>query len=382
MRKLLLALALCLASTSAWAQCNGTFAPNTFCGNNTSATRPPFQISGVTSVFGPTSSTSGDIVTYGNTFGNSLSDQSTIATSQTLTVSAFTINNSLTYGGVKLLPSVTGTGTLVLATAPTLVQPQFTFGTGSNNITAGSANTGAFNEFVAQNSGTVSNSATEAIVAAALANNATQNIYIAALGGPTPTGYLQCGSGLTGGCVISAGAGNLNLTGPTTFVPTGGGAATKYTCVDASNNVVTQTVPCATPSVAAEFTPVLPTSTTSTTGTMIGYGATCKITPSYASRLEVHFIGNLVNSASTDSSITSLYFGSGSAPTSPSALTGTLVGKGVNYTAAGTPGTGPFTLGGYVTGLTSGTAYWFDLGLAATAGTASLNNINCFMKEF
>jgi len=129
-------------------------------------------------------------------------------------------------------------------------------------------------------------------------------------------------------------------------------------------------------------TPVLPSITTSATGVMIGYGATCKLTPSWSSRIEARFQGDLINSATTNSSTTSMYFGTSTAPTSPSAITGTLVNKGVNVVASGTAPTVPFSLDGFVTGLTSGTTYWFDLGIAAGAGTASVNNVACILKEF
>lgn len=45
MKRLLLALALLLAPTSAWAQCNGIFPNNTVCGNNTGASNTPRAVS-------------------------------------------------------------------------------------------------------------------------------------------------------------------------------------------------------------------------------------------------------------------------------------------------------------------------------------------------
>jgi hypothetical protein len=42
----------------------------------------------------------------------------------------------------------------------------------------------------------------------------------------------------------------------------------------------------------------------------------------------------------------------------------------------------PFEVGGIVTGLTPGTAYWFDFSQAASAGTASATGVGCTIKEF
>lgn len=74
MRKILLTLALLFIPCEAWAACNGVFQPNTVCGNLGPIPAPPSAFSAVTSVFGPSSSTSGDVVVFGNTFGNQLSD--------------------------------------------------------------------------------------------------------------------------------------------------------------------------------------------------------------------------------------------------------------------------------------------------------------------
>lgn len=50
MKKLLLALALCLISTGAFAQCNGVFNPNTICGNLSALPAPPAMVSASGSV--------------------------------------------------------------------------------------------------------------------------------------------------------------------------------------------------------------------------------------------------------------------------------------------------------------------------------------------
>ena len=75
MRKLLLALALFLAPTGAWAQCNGVFPNNTICGNTSGLSGLPYPIAiGSSSVTGPGSSIVGDIATWNSTGGNVLAD--------------------------------------------------------------------------------------------------------------------------------------------------------------------------------------------------------------------------------------------------------------------------------------------------------------------
>lgn len=80
MKKLLLALALTLASSSAWAQCNGIFPNATVCGNNSGSPNVPGPISIGSSVGGPGSSIVGDLAIWNNTSGSLLKDQSLTAT--------------------------------------------------------------------------------------------------------------------------------------------------------------------------------------------------------------------------------------------------------------------------------------------------------------
>ena len=115
MKRIILAIALCFVSTGAFAQCNGAFQPNTSGGNNTSSTRPPFQISGTTSVFGPSSSTSGDIVIFNNTTGNALADSGHAFGTSGATVPILNANNFFTgttsFGTVNIVSSFIWHGT-------------------------------------------------------------------------------------------------------------------------------------------------------------------------------------------------------------------------------------------------------------------------------
>lgn len=124
-----------------------------------------------------------------------------------------------------------------------------------------------------------------------------------------------------------------------------------------------------------------PTGTTSLTGVMMGLGSTCHITPSFSTRVKFEFYGQIINNTATDGALGQLSFGTGTAPANGAAATGTQFG---NATLTGaTASTGyPFSIGGVQTGLTPGTAYWFDLKLQAlTGGTASVQNLTCVAYE-
>lgn len=74
MKKLLLALALFLAPSLAFGQCNGQFPANTLCGNLTGSPAAPRAFSASGTVVGPGSSTIDDIATWANTGGTQLKD--------------------------------------------------------------------------------------------------------------------------------------------------------------------------------------------------------------------------------------------------------------------------------------------------------------------
>ena len=84
----LLGLAGIYVVPKAIAQCTGVFPSNTLCGNLSGSPRPPAAFSAGGTILAPGATTSGHIVTFGNTLGTSLSDTTAIATSQSLTISA------------------------------------------------------------------------------------------------------------------------------------------------------------------------------------------------------------------------------------------------------------------------------------------------------
>jgi hypothetical protein len=128
--------------------------------------------------------------------------------------------------------------------------------------------------------------------------------------------------------------------------------------------------------------PTNPTSTTSTTGVMMGLGSTIKLTPTKTGRFLVMIEGQGNVSVATASFTVGLRYGTGSAPANAAALTGTLIGQTIPGWSDVVNSNTPFALGGVVTGLTVGTQYWFDLSLAVSTGTGLIANLNAQIIEF
>lgn len=127
-----------------------------------------------------------------------------------------------------------------------------------------------------------------------------------------------------------------------------------------------------------------PSSTVSTSGVMTGIGGTCTLTPVYSSRVRITMNGFLSNSTSGFLSSLQMAYGAGTAPTSGSSIVGTAVGSNIFYTTSANGSLSPFSLTCIITGLTPGTAYWFDLILATSNGAtaAIVRNITAAIEEF
>ncbi len=130
-----------------------------------------------------------------------------------------------------------------------------------------------------------------------------------------------------------------------------------------------------------QATPSTPANITSTTGVMEGFGTTCHITPSYSTRVFVQFIGSAFNTTATDVWQLQAAFGTGTAPAHNAASTGTTIGVNVDGTSTAANAISSFSAGGIITGLTSGTAYWFDLQALVNAGALGINSISCTAYE-
>jgi len=128
--------------------------------------------------------------------------------------------------------------------------------------------------------------------------------------------------------------------------------------------------------------PANPSSTTSATGVMMGLGTTCTLTPSYSGRIKVDFIGAVNNNASNNSIAIRLQYGTGAAPSNGTAISGTQLASTLAINQNNASNNAPFTQGGIITGLSPGTAYWFDLTLSASANTSTMVNVSCNAMEF
>lgn len=130
----------------------------------------------------------------------------------------------------------------------------------------------------------------------------------------------------------------------------------------------------------AQSSPSDPTGTTSTVGVMMGLAGA--ITPRVTGKIFVVISGSISNDTATDGAQVQLRHGTGTAPTNAAALTGTTGGGLVKFTQALAGQEQQFSSQYIVSGLTVGTAYWLDVGLAAiTAGTANIYDVSLTAYE-
>lgn len=134
--------------------------------------------------------------------------------------------------------------------------------------------------------------------------------------------------------------------------------------------------------VNAQSTPANPTGTANTTGVMMGLGAL--FTPVKSGSVMVMITGSLTNNTASDGAKGQIRYGTGAAPANGAALTGTAVGnqpRALNNASTAALVT-PVAFIAIITGLTLGTQYWFDIGLAAiTGGTATLTDVTVDVIE-
>lgn len=125
-----------------------------------------------------------------------------------------------------------------------------------------------------------------------------------------------------------------------------------------------------------------PTGTTSTAAfKMMGVGGTCAITPVASTRMLITISGNVSNSTATAGATIDVQYGTGTAPTNGAALTGTQLAGTPTFSLSLTNQRVPFSITGIASGLTLATAYWIDMAVIATAGTASVGNLTCVANE-
>lgn len=169
-----------------------------------------------------------------------------------------------------------------------------------------------------------------------------------------------------------------------------GGTVTSVACgAGLSGGTITTTGTCSVTALAvAVTTPTGPSATTDATGKMMGIGGgtgACTLTPPIGTKIKITIDGFIANGTSAqNSNLAGLRFGTGAAPANGAALSGTVIGANPSgaFKAAASPQSAPFSVTRIATGLTSGVAVWFDLGLQSTAASsASIGQLTCTMEE-
>jgi hypothetical protein len=134
-----------------------------------------------------------------------------------------------------------------------------------------------------------------------------------------------------------------------------------------------------------QVSPSLPAGTSSGSAVMMGMGSVCTVTPDggngpYA-RILLNFRGTMTDSIAGGIVIQARY-GTGTPPANGAAGTaGTSIGAPIYGNVPVGGNNMAFNVGGIITGLTYGTAYWFDLSMLSGGGTVSLATISCDAME-
>lgn len=172
----------------------------------------------------------------------------------------------------------------------------------------------------------------------------------------------------TFGCNAAAGTGTVTSVTCGTGL-SGGAITTTGTCALALNSAIVSTQPSN------------PAGTTSATVVMMGLGvSTCRITPTYSTRIEFEIYGDITNSVAGTVTVR-LSFGTGAGPANGAAAAGTVTGSSLVPSIASVSDVKPFKIGSIVQSLTAGTTYWFDLEIGTNGGTANALALTCIARE-
>jgi hypothetical protein len=113
-----------------------------------------------------------------------------------------------------------------------------------------------------------------------------------------------------------------------------------------------------------------------------GMGSTCHLTPVYSSRVRVEFNFVAANTSATGLTITQIRYGTGTAPSNGAAAAGTAIGSDMATESTIASALVPVSQSAIITGLTPGTAYWFDIVQQASVGSCSIVNVSFSAMEF
>lgn len=131
----------------------------------------------------------------------------------------------------------------------------------------------------------------------------------------------------------------------------------------------------------AQSQPTNPVGILGGTAKMLGLGVTFR--PIRGTRVEVTVTGNVSDDTTADAASFILRYGTGTAPTNGAASTGTAGSLTRTFTALTGMTKVPFAEHVFISGLTTGTTYWFDYSAAATGAgaTANMDTLNVTIKE-
>jgi len=302
----------------------------------------------------------------------------------------FTVTNSpvTTIGNLGLTWAAgtpTGTGTMVRSVSPTL--------TGSPHTTTATVDTNtdqiASTSFVL-NQGSNSSPLVSGTAAPGVSTRFSRSDHVhptdtsrAPLASPAFTGVPTAPTATAGdnstqlattafvqANVVTAGVASID--GTSGAITTGNGVTSSAGVIKLANSGAT---------VQSNLTS--PPATSNTTGLMAGFGSVATIMPVYSSRVFVTFIGSGSNNTAGQSFKVALRWGTGAAPGSASALTGTLMTQNLVGNGLGITGNWPFSLSAIITGLTPGVPIWMDVAYGAgSGGVASIVNCSVSAYEF
>jgi len=122
-----------------------------------------------------------------------------------------------------------------------------------------------------------------------------------------------------------------------------------------------------------------PTGTTSATPVMMGLAAL--ITPTSSGRVLVLFSGHESVSMANKVLTTTIQWGTGTAPANGAALTGTQAGGTSVLTLQTASSDVTVAIEAIIPSLQAGVTYWFDVTLATTGGTATIDSANLVVLE-
>jgi len=139
---------------------------------------------------------------------------------------------------------------------------------------------------------------------------------------------------------------------------------------------------------SANFKPPDPSSTTSGIPVMMGLGSTVRFTPNSTGKIEINFTCEVgIAGASANVTVAPRY-GTMTAPANSAAVTGTRFGLGSDAlirpaTSSASSAVSTFACTDVITGLTTGTAYWFDIAIDTSnpSNAAFIQNVSVSIIE-